>query len=258
MTRALIKIAGTLILVILYLPASLAAFALPVKARTRRAGMTGLVSFFAGLALRLYGVRVTATGSGKLTPLHGGHLVVANHLSYVDVLVIASLAPAVFVTSMELRNTLLLGQLARLSGSLFVERRKASGLRREIDAITGVLNQGFSVVLFPESTTSNGDRVHPFKRSLLDAAVKAKCGILPVCLRYQRVNGRPLSAASRDAVLYYGATSFFRHFPRFLTLRSVEVKISVLPPITAGADESRKHLAERAHETISAEYQALA
>ncbi len=207
--------------------------------------------------LRLYGVRVTAAGSGKLAP-HRGHLVVANHLSYVDVLVIASLAPVVFVTSMELRNTLLLGQLARLSGSLFVERRKSSGLRQEIDAITGVLIQGFSVVLFPEGTTFNGDCVHPFKQSLLDAAIKANCSILPVCLRYQRVNGKPLSAASRDAVLYYGGVSFFQHFPRFLTLRSVEVKISVLHPISAGADESRKQLTLRAHEAICAEYQALA
>lgn len=258
MARALIKIAGTLFLFILYLVASLAALLLPVRARTRRLWMTGLASFFAGLMLRLYGVRVAAAGSRKLAPPHRGHLVVANHLSYVDVLVIASLTPSVFVTSVELRNTLLLGQLARLSGSLFVERRKASGLRREIDAITAVLNQGFSVVLFPEGTTFNGDRVHPFKQSLLDAAVKANCSILPVCLRYQRVNDQPLSAASRDAVLYYGGISFFRHFPRFLTLRSVEVKISILRPITAGADESRKHLALRAHEAISAEYQALA
>ena len=130
MARALIKIAGTLILFILYLVASLAALLLPVRALTRRIWMTGLVSFFAGLVLRLYGVRVTAAGSGKLAQPHRGHLMVANHLSYVDVLVIASLTPSVFVTSVELRNTLLLGQLARLSGSLFVERRKASGLRR--------------------------------------------------------------------------------------------------------------------------------
>ena len=258
MARALIKIAGTLILFILYLIASLAVILLPVGARKRRAWMTRLVQFFAKLSLRLYGVRVSATAAWSLTPLHQGRLVVANHMSYVDVLVIASLAPVVFVTSMELRNTLLLGQLARLSGSLFVERRKASGLRQEIDAITVVLNQGFSVVLFPEGTTFNGDRVHPFKQSLFDAAVKAKRGIHPVCLRYTRVNGLPLTAASRDAVLYYGGVSFFRHFPRFLALRSVEVKISVLQPINAGADESRKHLAILAHEAISAEYQKLA
>ncbi len=258
MVRALIKIAGTFILFILYLLASLAALALPVAGRVRRAWLNRLVTFFAGLVLRLYGVRVTATGSEKLAHPHGGNLVVANHLSYVDVLVIASLAPVVFVTSIELRNTLLLGQLARLSGSLFVERRKASGLKQEIDAIIEVLNQGFSVVLFPEGTTFNGDGVQPFKQSLLDAAIRAKCSILPACLRYQRVNDQPLSVASRDAVLYYGGISFFQHFPRFLALRSVEVKISVLHPITAGADESRKHLALRAHEAICAEYQALA
>ena len=224
MARVFIKITGTFILSILYLAASLGAIMLPVGTRTRRTWMAALVSFFAGLVLRLYGVRVAPGEGGKLVPTNSGQLLVSNHLSYVDVLVIASLTPAVFVTSIELRNTPLLGQLARLSGSLFVERRKASGLRREIDAIAGVLSQGFSVVLFPEGTTFNGDRVHPFKQSLLDAAVKARCSILPVCLRYLRVNGLPLSPSSRDAVLYYGGISFFRHFPRFLTLRSVEVK----------------------------------
>jgi 1-acyl-sn-glycerol-3-phosphate acyltransferase len=258
MTRALIKIAGTLVLFLFYLLASLTAFMLPAGAYTRRIWMTRLVSFFAGLVLRLYGVRAAVAGSRKLAAQQKGRLVVSNHLSYVDVLVIASLSPSVFVTSVELRNTLLLGQLARLSGSLFVERRKASGLKQEIDAITGVLSRGFSVVLFPEGTTSNGDRVHPFKQSLLDAAVKANCAIQPICLRYLRVNGQPLSAASRDAVFYYGGISFFRHFPRFLTLRSVEVKISVLHPLHVAADESRKHLAGRAHEAISAEYEAPA
>lgn len=258
MTRALIKTAGTIIFFILYLIASLAAILLPVGARRRRAWMTRQVSFFASRVLRLYGVRVVAAGRGRLSPQHRGQLIVANHLSYVDVLIMASLTPAVFVTSVELRNTLLLGQLARLSGSLFVERRKASGLRREIDAITGVLNQGFSVVLFPEGTTFNGDHVHPFKQSLFDAALKANCGVLPVCLRYKRVNGQPLTASSRDAVLYYGGISFFEHFPRFLTLRSVEVKVSVLHPIPAVEDGSRKHLALLAHEAISAEYGALA
>ena len=258
MIRALFKITGTLVLFALYLLASMAACSLPIKEHTRRVWMTRLVAFFAGLVLRLYGVSVAATGSRRLVSPHKGRLVVCNHMSYVDVLVIASMAPSVFVTSVELRNTLLLGQLARLSGSLFVERRKASGLRQEIDAIAVVLKQGFSVVLFPEGTTFNGDHVHPFKQSLLDAAIKADCGIQPVCIRYQRVNGRPLTAASRDTVLYYGDTTFFRHFPRFLTLRSVEVKISVLHPIHAKTDESRKHLAGRAHEAISAEYEALA
>ena len=258
MIRVLIKITGSFFLFILYLLASFAGCALPVRARTRRVWMTAIVSFFAGRVLTLYGVHVAATGGKKLVPHRKGHLVVSNHMSYVDVLVLASLAPSVFITSVELRNTLLLGQLARLSGSLFVERRKASGLKQEIGAITAVLEQGFSVVLFPEGTTFNGDHVHPFKQSLLDAALQAQCAILPVCIRYPRVNGRPLSTASRDTVLYYGGISFFRHFPRFLTLRSVDVKLSVLHAIHAGSDETRKDLAERAHAVISAEYEALA
>lgn len=253
MTRAVFKALGTIALVVPYLLASLAAIALPGRARTRRTRLASIASFFSRRALALYGVRVIA--KGRMGP-HAGRLVIANHLSYVDVLVTASLEPSVFVTSMELRNTPVLGHLARLSGSLFVERRRASGLKREIEAITRALNQGFSVVLFPEGTTSNGDSVCPFKRSLFDAAIRAPSSVQPVCLRYTSVNQQALTTGTRDAVFYYGGTTFFRHFPRFLALRSVTVEVSLLAPLFARTGETRKHLADRAHDAISRAYQS--
>ena len=256
--RASVKLLGTSLLLLLFIPVSLGAAASTLSPLTRRARLAGVTSFFARLILGLFNVRVSLKGRKLLRAGNEGRLVVSNHVSYIDVLVIASLAPSVFVTSVELRNTCLLGQLARLGGSLFVERRKASGLKHEINSIAQALETGFQVVLFPEGTTSNGDEVRPFKRSLLDAAIKAHRNVQPVCLRYTGVEGKPLSAKSRDAVFYYGRISFFKHFPRFLAIRSVDLEVSVLDELVAGDSETRKHLAERAHDAISAAYRAEA
>jgi 1-acyl-sn-glycerol-3-phosphate acyltransferase len=172
----------------------------------------------------------------------------------VDVLVLSALLPSVFITSLELKNTPLLGLLAGFGGSLFVDRRRPAGLKQEVEEIARVLKQGFSVVLFPEGTTSNGDRVQPFKRSLFDSAVLAGVDILPVCIRYQSINGQPVSPANRDGLFYYGGIAFTRHFPRFLALTSVVADPVPLKAIRPAEHSSRKELAAAAHELISTAY----
>lgn len=225
---------------------------LPVGERARRAMRARNASSFSRRALTVFGVRMHVKHGERLHQHAGARLIVSNHLSYIDVLVIASLMPSVFITSVELQHTLLLGSLARLGGSLFVERRKPSGLKKEIEAITRVLGQGFSVVLFPEGTTSNGERVLPFKNSLFDAAARARADILPLCLRYVGVNGGRLTPHNRDTVYYYGGTTFPQHLPKLLRLKSIDVEVVPLPSIKVHDHHSRKDLAAEAHQAISA------
>lgn len=226
----------------------------PVGASIRRTLRTRSTSFFSRRALAIFGIRVHVKHRERLRKHAGAPLIVSNHLSYLDALIIASLAPSVFITSVELQHTPLLGTLARFGGSLFVERRKPSGLKREIEAITEVLRQGAPVVLFPEGTTSNGDRVQPFKNSLFDAAIAARAEILPVCIRYTGVNGERLTPRNRDSVFYYGGITFQRHFPKLLKLKSINVEVAPLKSISAQAHHSRKDLAAEAHRVISSAY----
>jgi lyso-ornithine lipid O-acyltransferase len=191
---------------------------------------------------------------GRLHETIGGHLIVSNHLSYVDVLVISALVPSVFITSVELKNTALLGTLARLSGSIFVERRKPSGLKHEIEDIVFALGQGLPVVLFPEGTTSNGDRVQPFKNSLFDSAVIAQADIVPVCLRYTRANNKHIAPQNRDKIFYYGGAAFGKHLLRFLSLTSIDVEVVPLARIRIHPGRSRKDLAAETHKVISDAY----
>jgi 1-acyl-sn-glycerol-3-phosphate acyltransferase len=254
--RALLKRVGIIPLIILYILLGCLFAVLPAGARLRRDLLVRNTSVFSRILLAFLGIRVHVKHRERLSKSGHGRLIVANHLSYTDVFVISSLLPSIFITSVELGSTPLLGTLARLGGSLFVERRRASGLKKEIAMIAGALGSGLPVTLFPEGTTSNGDRVHAFKNSLFDAAVVTKLDILPLCLRYTRIDGGPVTSHNRESIFYYGGATFSRHVPRLLALRTVDVEVVPLKTIKAHAGKSRKDLAVEAHHAISAAYQA--
>jgi len=252
--RALLKWLGIIPLLLSYLFISAVIHLLPVNRRTKRGYAIRTTSFFSRLMLVLLGVRIHVKHPERLHKRSGVCLIIANHLSYIDVLIVSSLVPSAFITSVELKNTALLGTMARFGGSIFVERRKARDLKKEIESIAFVLDQSFPVALFPEGTTSNGDRVMQFKNSLFDSAVVARADIIPVCLRYTRVNNESLTEQNRDAVFYYGGVAFSKHLPRLLALKSVDVEVIPLRTIKVRAHHSRKDLATMTHNAISTAY----
>ena len=253
--RVLFKWTGSVSLLMMYIVCACVIRALPAGARLRRALLLKNTAFFAGLMLGLLGVRINVRHGERLRRTKENALIAANHVSYLDILVIASVIPAVFITSVELGGTLFLGMLARLGGSLFVERRKATGLKQEIAEIARVLREGHHVALFPEGTTSNGERIHPFRNALFDAAIAANADILPLCLRYTHLNGEALTTKNRDRIFYYGGATFSRHFPRLLSIASAEVEVMPLQVIEAGKEDSRKELAARAHDAVCKAYE---
>ena len=254
--RVLLKSITVFLFLILYALVALAIMALPAGRARKLGRLTGNVMFFARLGLRVLGIRVHSRRLKRkgIRKRRTNYLIISNHLTYADILVVASLMPSVFITSVELKQTFPLGLFAWLGGCLFVERRSRAGLKREIAEIEEVLAQGTSVALFPEGTTSNGDTVQPFKNSLITAAITTDTSLLPVCIRYQAANGRPVDPTNRDSVYYYGGTTFFQHLPRLLALRSIDVECVILRPIAAHQHHSRKDLATRAHQMISAVY----
>jgi 1-acyl-sn-glycerol-3-phosphate acyltransferase len=254
MMRTIFKGLVMFSLVLTYIAASFFIRLIPLSERKRRALLTKNSSFFARKALPVLGIDVTVHGREKLPARGKTRLIVSNHLSSLDILVLLALVPSVFITSVELKNRLLTGMIARCGGSIFVERRSVASLKKEISEVSRVLKEGLTVVVFPEGTTSNGERVMPFKNSLLDAAIKSAVKILPLCLRYRKVNSEDVTAENRDSVFYYGGATFARHAFKVLSLKSIEVEVFALETIAAHGQESRKHLAVAAHRAISAAY----
>jgi 1-acyl-sn-glycerol-3-phosphate acyltransferase len=182
-----------------------------------------------------------------------GSLFVSNHLSYLDILIFAAQGPTLFITSEEVRRTFFLGFMSALGGSLFVNRRSVSGVRRDINTIAGLLSDGYRVCFFPEATSTDGSKILPFKSSFFEAAKKAEAAITPLCIRYTSINGQPTDRKSRDYVCYYGDMFFFPHFIKLMSLRGIGAELTVLSSISTQR-YSRKELAEVAYRRIVKAY----
>jgi 1-acyl-sn-glycerol-3-phosphate acyltransferase len=249
-----VKLLTVPLMLLVYTGASLCISALPLRRAARRSMLVANTTRFARAGLYLLGVRVRFREQRPAPSPSRNALIVANHLSYLDILIIASHYPAVFITSVELRRTFPVGIFARCGGSIFVERRSPAGIKREIQDIGRKLREGCSVVLFPEGTTSDGETVQPFKNSLFTSAITTSTPIQPICIRYRRIDGKRVTGQNRDSVFFYGNVSFLAHAPRMLLLRSVHAECIALEPIATHPHQSRKELAVLCHDAIAAAY----
>ncbi|MBN1983112.1 MAG: 1-acyl-sn-glycerol-3-phosphate acyltransferase [Chitinivibrionales bacterium] len=180
--------------------------------------------------------------------------IISNHVSYLDILILSSHQPSAFITSVEIQKTFFMGFLATLGGSLFVERRNKAGLHREIAAMRQTCEHGVPIVLFPEGTSSNGETVLPFKSSLFQSAIEAGIDIIPVCLRYKTIDGRPVTKCNRDRLFYYGSIYFFPHLLQLPFVRCAEVNLTYLDPISVRDGMNRKELAALSFQRIYTAY----
>ncbi|HVY56033.1 MAG TPA: lysophospholipid acyltransferase family protein [Thermodesulfobacteriota bacterium] len=204
---------------------------------------------------KMLGIRARLRGRGNGIRSEKSVLILSNHLSYVDIFVISSFFPVSFIASVdEVKSDLLLGKATELSGGFFVERRSRSGLRSEIEAISEILDLGINVALFPEGTTSSGDRVLPFKTPLLSIAEKAGVEILPLCIKYTGIDGEALTEKNRDLIYYYGDMKFFDHFFKLLSVKSVDAELMLLDRIDPRTASSRKEMARSVYDMINSAY----
>lgn len=181
-------------------------------------------------------------------------LMIGNHLSYFDILITSRTQPTLFVTSVDMGQAPLLGQITRLAGCIFVERRNRSQIGRDIGTITDALNSGFQVMVYPEGTSGDGKGVLPFKKSLFSSAVEAQKDILPVCIKYTEIDGEPFSEKNADKICWYGDMSFGPHFLNLMKLKSLKAELHFLDPIKVTKESHRQELAEKTYNVISACY----
>ncbi|MEN9395820.1 MAG: hypothetical protein RLZ81_350 [Pseudomonadota bacterium] len=178
-------------------------------------------------------------------PESGASLVVSNHISWLDVLVIQSLMPALFVAKTEVQDWPLIGRLARASGTLFVDRLSLKSTRCMVQHSADALRQGHCVAGFPEGTSSDGAQVAVFHANLFDAAVKAGVHVQPLALRYvHRQSGR-----RHDAAAFTGNDNLVASMRRILAADALTSRVEFGPRIST-AGQTRKSLAAQSHQYI--------
>lgn len=223
---------------------------LVVRARWPRVRWSNyFLSFFCRSALFILGIKARAVGLENARAPNGA-LYVGNHLSYLDVLVISKFVPACFVTSTEIKHTPGLGLICRMAGCLFVERRNKMNIHAEVAELREGLESGLSVAVFPESTSSNGEKLLRFRRPLYVAALDAEVSVIPMVLNYQSVGGEPLSLANRDKLFWYGDMDFAPHLWTLAGQGRAEVQLHFLPPLKVSKTDDSKLVAEQSQAMI--------
>lgn len=209
-----------------------------VQPHTRRA----LVRRWSRKLLQLLAVEPRV--HGRIDAYRGNLLIVANHVSWLDIFVINALHPARFVAKAELAAWPLAGRLIRDTGTIFVERARRHDTRRVNDHAAQALAAGDVVAVFPEGTTTHGDDVLRFHASLLQPVVETKGHVQPVALRYTDAQGRHSRAPS-----YVGEESFATSFWRICGERSIVIELVATPALPA-QHHDRRALARAAETAI--------
>ena len=191
--------------------------------------------FLGGIA-RIAGARVHVGG----TPLPAPVLYLANHQSWLDIMLVAGVTGAAFVSKDEVARWPLLGWLAKLNHTIFIARSDRAGVRQQAEALAAGLTSGRPVALFPEGTTSEGTALLRFNASLLAAVAGTRVKVQPVAIDY---------GEARADIAWFGEEPAGRNLMRVLGRRGrFDVRLNFLEPFDAPAD--RKALATRARDAI--------
>jgi lyso-ornithine lipid O-acyltransferase len=198
-------------------------------------------------------IKVTVTGdAGQLE--RGGCVIISNHLGYLDGIILGSLFPVIFVSKREVKSWPLVGQWTTLCGTVFINRQKKGLIPLAVAEVSRKLKQRANILLFPEGTATNGERLLPFQTALLAAPLRSRAIIVPVTLAYQRIEEQRVSAANRDWIYCYGGMAFGAHFLKLLTLRQVEARVTIQPKVDCSRYEEnsagRKRLAEDCYNRV--------
>lgn len=207
------------------------------------------------IACATVGIRVTEIGRpARERPL----LIVANHVSWIDITVLGGRLPLSFVAKSEVAGWPVFGLFAKLQRSVFVDRQRRSATARTAEEIGTRLASGDAMVLFAEGTSNSGNEVLPFRSALIGAARHAVAGedgevvIQPLALAYTHLHGLPMGRQFRNEVAWYGDMEMVPHFLNVVRKGGIDVTVAWGEPVRVGPLTDRKELARRLEESVRA------
>jgi 1-acyl-sn-glycerol-3-phosphate acyltransferase len=235
---------------------------MPVQAvllRTSRNAARRFPHWYHRRVCRILGVRLNVEGA--VTP-GVPTLIVSNHTSWLDIPVLSAVAPVSFVAKKEVGSWPFVSALARLQRTVFVDRTRRTAVGETTGEMARRLAEGDALVLFAEGTSTDGNRVLPFRSSLFAAAKPggaaggpADAGTRPVVVQsvsivYQRLHGVPLGRADRPLVGWYGDMAMQSHAWELLQAGPLDVVVRIGPPVPLDDFADRKELADRTETAV--------
>src|SRR5882757_9868239 len=249
--RGVFRLLSYLLLTLALLPFQLLAMAFGVRPAAR-----WLPVFYHRAVCVILGIRVRVHGKQSLvTPT----LYVCNHISYLDIEVLGGMVPGSFVAKAEVASWPFFGWLAKAQRTIFVERR-SSATSSSRDEMLARLDTGDNLMLFPEGTSSDGNRVLPFRSALFAVAQMRRerkpIAVQPVSVAYTRLDGIPLGRYWRPLFAWYGDSDLLPHLWQMVCLGETEAVVTFFPPVDIERLGDRKKLAEFCFRQVSLGVQA--
>ncbi|MEU3660581.1 lysophospholipid acyltransferase family protein [Streptomyces sp. NPDC032940] len=198
----------------------------------------GLVRAWCRRTVRAAGVRVRVTGAAAPA---GGLLLVAHHVSWLDVPLLAAVRPARMLAKSEIRRWPVAGRLAARGGALFIERDRLRALPDTVAVVARALREGAAVAAFPEGSTWCGRARGPFRRAVFQAALDAGVPVQPVRIRYRTQDGTPSTVPA-----FVGDDTLLASLWRVASARGLTAEVEVCPAVPPGHHRDRRSLAEAA------------
>ncbi|WP_404383372.1 lysophospholipid acyltransferase family protein [Caenispirillum salinarum] len=181
-------------------------------------------------------------------------VIVANHTSYMDIVVLGSVVNGAFVAKSEVANWPGFGVIAKLGRTVFVDRKRSAALKQRNEIVRRLVTVREPLILFPEGTSNDGNRVLPFKTTLFNVAEKPVEGeevwVQPVSIAYTRVDGLPMGYGWRPLYAWYGDMDLASHLWALLGFGRVTVEVEFHEPVTAAPFAHRRDLSRWCEETV--------
>ena len=183
--------------------------------------------------------------SNKLPQADFSGLVVSNHLSWLDILVLQSLMPGCFVAKTEVRRWPVVGYLAQACATIFVDRSSPRSARSMVDDTAAAIAQGYAVVVFPEGTSSNGQALGDFHANIFESAIRAQAPVQLLSLQYLDSSSGKAAAAAH----FIDDMTLVNSLKDVMATSTIQARVHIGECIGA-AGHTRKTLALHAHQTI--------
>ena len=206
--------------------------------------------FYHKICLRIFGIKIKTFGKVSInSPI----LLISNHASYLDIIILGSLFKTSFIAKKEISKWPLLGILAKLQNTIFIDRR-VSSLKNQENQIIKHLNEKKNLVIFPEGTSSDGNRVLPFKSSLFDIFKKnlnSKILVQTITIVYKKINGIPMNRIERKNITWHSNMDLIPNIFNVLKKLSIEVEVIFNDEFLPSKEYDRKKLALHCWEKIN-------
>ena len=203
--------------------------------------------------LTILGIRVLhETAITQIEQSPAPLMLVANHVSWVDALIIQSIQPSIFVAKSEVKHWPIVGSIATACGVVFVDRGSPSSARRMVDDVSSALHHGYCVAGFPEGTSSEGSTVSLFHANLFEAAINHHIQVQPLAIRYTN----PKTGALCLKAAFIGDIGFVQSMHQVITSTGIHAKVYA-GELLSPQGHSRRTLAHLSHRSVSNQLELL-